>query len=92
MGTAVGAVGLGAFAAWETRSASSSYAEARAIRAGGLDTFEAISQYNAAVVRGDAARRNATLAWVGAGVAALTGGVLAYLDHRAADAVGPSRP
>jgi len=92
VGTAVGAVGLGAFAAWETRSASSSYAEARAIRAGGLDTFEAISQYNAAVVRGDAARRNATLAWVGAGVAALTGGVLAYLDHRAADAVGPSRP
>jgi len=85
------AVGIAAFAALETRSASASYREARSLRSGGLGTYEAVVQYNRAVDRGDAARRDATAAWVVAGVGAVATGVIGYLNYRRTGEFGPFR-
>lgn len=91
LATGIGTVGIAAFAALETRSASANYREARNLRSGGLGTYEAVVQYNRAVDRGDAARRDATAAWVVAGVGAVATGVIGYLNYRRTGEFGPFR-
>lgn len=92
LGAGVAAVGLAALGTVETRAAADRYAEARRLREGDpLVTVASVRAYNGAIARGDDARRVATAAWIGAGVAAAGAGVLGYLGWRQTGEVGPFR-
>lgn len=91
LGTAIGAVGLSAYAIYQGQEASRHYAEADAIRSGGFTSYQAIVQYNQAISRGDAARHGATLGWAGAGACAVATGLLGYWSYRRTGEFGPFR-
>jgi hypothetical protein len=90
-GTGIAALGLGVAGFVEVRSASESYDTARRLATDPLTSNAAISEYNRYVTEGDAARRNANLAWVGAGVSAVVTGVLGYVNYRKTGEFGPFR-
>jgi hypothetical protein len=91
-GTGIAAVGLGVVGIVEVRSASDSYDRARQLQRT-LDYLDdsSVTTYNRHVTEGDAARRNAAVAWVGAGVSALATGVLGYWQYRRTGEFGPFR-
>jgi hypothetical protein len=92
LGTGAAAVGLAVVGAVELRSAEASYDEARKLRAqGALATTEGVARFNAHVVDGDAAKRNGAIAFAGAGVTALTTGILGYVNYRRTGDFGPFR-
>jgi hypothetical protein len=91
LGAGVAAVGLGVLAAVETHSAGGSYDQARELRARGNLTAAEVVRYNAWVTEGDAAARQAAIFWTGAGVCALTAGVVGWIQYRRTGEVGPFR-
>lgn len=92
LGTGVAAVALGIKGIIDVRQADKKYDEARNLRASdSLTNNLAISTYNRYVAEGDAEKRNATIAWMGAGVSAVATGVLGYINYRKTGEVGPFR-
>lgn len=91
LGTGIAALGLATVAAVETQSASSRYDQARELRARGDLSTSDVLRYNGYVTEGDAAARKAAFLWVGAGVSALTTGILGYVQYRRTGEVGPFR-
>jgi hypothetical protein len=91
--TGVLAIGLGAFAAVEALSASSSYDKARKLldTQGQLPSGVDPATYNGYVADGDSARTRALIGGVGAGVALAATGVLGYLSYKQTGEVGPFR-
>jgi hypothetical protein len=91
-GTAVVAVGLGAFALAEGFSAKGKYDQgATLLRSSPVQTNTGIANYNQLVSDGNSAN---TAAWIGAGGAAaavLATGILGYLSYRQVGEIGPFR-
>ncbi len=93
VGAAALGVGLGAFATYEGRSASSSYDEASTLlRPDGALLFGAsASRYKALVSDGDAARSVAFISGGAAAGCAAVSGILAYLSYKQTGEIGPLR-
>jgi tetratricopeptide (TPR) repeat protein len=90
--TAIGAgalaVGLGAFATYEAVVASQKYSDADKLKSTLVYDFNDYSRLRS---DGDSATRTAWVAGGGAGVCALTAGVLGYLSYRQSGEIGPFR-
>lgn len=90
--TGVLAIGLGAFAGWKGAVANDNYRKANGMVTGptGVSLGDAPS-YRDHLAAGDAAKRNALIGGIGAGVCAVATGVLGYLAHRQTGEIGPFR-
>jgi len=89
LGAGAASLGFATMALVESSSASRSYALGRKLRASGLVTNQAAAVYEQVVSEGDAARRRATVGWVGAGTCAVATGLLGYLSYSRTGRFGP---
>jgi hypothetical protein len=90
-GTGIATLGLGGIGVWQAITSSSKYDSARALLQNGAVLPADTTAYNKYIADGDSARRLAIGTGIGAGVCAVTTGVLGYLSYKQTGEIGPFR-
>jgi hypothetical protein len=89
--TGLATAGLTGVSIWQAVDANSNYSRAKALIQPDGSLPQPTTAYDRFNSAGDSASRNALVAGVGAGVCAVTTGILGYLSYRHTGEVGPFR-
>ncbi len=91
-GAGLATVGLGGVAVWHAFSSSSSYDSARKLlQANGSVQSQDVVTYDRYLSDGDSAQKRAIVTGIGAGICAVTTGILGYLSYKQTGEIGPFR-
>ncbi len=91
-GAGIAAVGLGGVSVWQAISSGSSYDSARVLlQANGSVQPQDAGAYDRYLSDGDSAHTRAIVTGIGAGICAVTTGILGYLGYKQTGEIGPFR-